>query len=234
MKNKKGTSLLKIDNFLVETDKINSSDETFNKLMFLYSAALKQLETKMDILKEEFNCFYGCSIIDHTQTRIKKPESIIKKMEDKKYEKTYRNLVEQINDIAGLRVICPIKDNVFTIVDLVKNMPDVNVIKEKDYITKPKKSGYSSYHMIVEVPVPLMKQIIPVKVEIQIRTLAMDFWASLEHDIKYKTNNKLTKKMSNELVKCAKMINKMDDKMLVLKYGDGTKTKIWVQDKEIN
>lgn len=139
MKNKKGTSLLKIDNFLVETDKINSSDETFNKLMFLYSAALKQLETKMDILKEEFNCFYGCSIIDHTQTRIKKPESIIKKMEDKKYEKTYRNLVEQINDIAGLRVICPIKDNVFTIVDLVKNMPDVNVIKEKDYITKPKK-----------------------------------------------------------------------------------------------
>ena len=199
MKNKKGTSLLKIDNFLVETDKINSSDETFNKLMFLYSAALKQLETKMDILKEEFNCFYGCSIIDHTQTRIKKPESIIKKMEDKKYEKTYRNLVEQINDIAGLRVICPIK---------------------------PKKSGYSSYHMIVEVPVPLMKQIIPVKVEIQIRTLAMDFWASLEHDIKYKTNNKLTKKMSNELVKCAKMINKMDDKMLVLKYGDGTKTKI--------
>ena len=234
MKNKKGTSLLKIDNFLVETDKINSSDETFNKLMFLYSAALKQLETKMDILKEEFNCFYGCSIIDHTQTRIKKPESIIKKMEDKKYEKTYRNLVEQINDIAGLRVICPIKDNVFTIVDLVKNMPDVNVIKEKDYITKPKKSGYSSYHMIVEIPVPLMKQIIPVKVEIQIRTLAMDFWASLEHDIKYKTNNKLTKKMSNELVKCAKMINKMDDKMLVLKYGDGTKTKIWVQDKEIN
>lgn len=234
MKNKKGTSLLKIDNFLVETDKINSSDETFNKLMFLYSAALKQLETKMDILKEEFNCFYGCSIIDHTQTRIKKPESIIKKMEDKKYEKTYRNLVEQINDIAGLRVICPIKDNVFTIVDLIKNMPDVNVIKEKDYITKPKKSGYSSYHMIVEIPVPLMKQIIPVKVEIQIRTLAMDFWASLEHDIKYKTNNKLTKKMSNELVKCAKMINKMDDKMLVLKYGDGTKTKIWVQDKEIN
>lgn len=234
MKNKKETSLLKIDNFLVETDKINSSDETFNKLMFLYSAALKQLETKMDILKEEFNCFYGCSIIDHTQTRIKKPESIIKKMEDKKYEKTYRNLVEQINDIAGLRVICPIKDNVFTIVDLIKNMPDVNVIKEKDYITKPKKSGYSSYHMIVEIPVPLMKQIIPVKVEIQIRTLAMDFWASLEHDIKYKTNNKLTKKMSNELVKCAKMINKMDDKMLVLKYGDGTKTKIWVQDKEIN
>lgn len=83
MKNKKETSLLKIDNFLVETDKINSSDETFNKLMFLYSAALKHIETKMDILKEEFNCFYGCSIIDHIQTRIKKPESIIKKWKEK-------------------------------------------------------------------------------------------------------------------------------------------------------
>ena len=108
--------------------------------------------------------------------------------------------------------------------DLVKQIPDVHILKEKDYVTNPKTSGYSSYHMIVEVPVPLMKQIIPVKVEIQIRTLAMDFWASLEHDIKYKTNNKLTKKMSNELVKCAKMINKMDDKMLVLKYGDGAIT----------
>ena len=216
MKNKKETSLLKIDNFLVETDKINSSDETFKKMMFLYSAAWGHIETKMDILKEEFNCFYGCSIIDHIQTRIKKPESIIKKMDRKNYEKTPRNLVEPINDIAGLRVICPIKNNIFTVVDLIKNMPDVNVIKEKDYINKPKKSGYSSYHMIVEIPVPLMNQTIPVKVEIQVRTLAMDFWASFEHDIKYKTDNKVSKKMSSELIKYAKIINKIDDKMITL------------------
>lgn len=216
MKNENETSLLKIDNFLVETDKINSSDETFNKLMFLYSAALKQIETKIEILKDEFDYFYGYTVIDHTQSRIKKPESIIKKMEDKKYEITYRNLVEQINDIAGLRVICPLKDNIFTVVDLIKNMPDINIINEKDYITKPKKSGYSSYHMIVEVPVSLMKDIIPVKVEIQIRTLAMDFWASLEHDIKYKSNNKLSKKVSNELVKYAKMIDKMDNQMVAI------------------
>lgn len=222
-KNKNETNLLKIDNFLVESEKINSSDETFNKLMFLYSAALKQLETKMDIIQKEFEYFYGCSIIDHTKSRIKKPKSIIKKMENKNYQLTYRNLVEQVNDIAGFRIICPLKDNIFSLVDLIKGMPDINVIKEKDYVTKPKKSGYSSYHLIVEVPVPLMKQIIPVKVEIQIRTLAMDFWASLEHDIKYKTNNDISKKVSNELVKCAKIINKLDSQMITINNDTNNK-----------
>lgn len=170
----------------------------------------------MDIIQKEFEYFYGCTIIDHTKSRIKKPESIIKKMESKNYELTYRNLVEQVNDIAGFRIICPLKDDIFSTVDLIKGMPDINVIKEKDYVTKPKKSGYSSYHLIVEVPVPLMKQIIPVKVEIQIRTLAMDFWASLEHDIKYKSKNNISKKVSNELIKCAKMINKLDNQMITI------------------
>lgn len=216
MKNKERNSLLKIDNFLESSEKINSSDENFNKLMFVYSAALKQLETKMEILKDEFEFFYGMSVIDHTMSRIKKPESIIKKLESKNCDLTYRNLVENINDIAGLRVICSFKDDIFTIVDVLKNMPDLNIISEKDYVTKPKKSGYSSYHLIVEVPVPFMKQIIPVKSEIQIRTMAMDFWASLEHDLKYKSNNKISKKVSNELVKCAKIINQMDNQMITI------------------
>lgn len=216
MKNKERNSLLKIDNFLESSEKINPSDENFNKLMFVYSAALKQLETKMEILKDEFEFFYGMSVIDHTMSRIKKPESIIKKLESKNCDLTYRNLVENINDIAGLRVVCSFKNDIFTIVDVLKNMPDLNIISEKDYVTKPKKSGYSSYHMVVEVPVPFMKQIIPVKSEIQIRTMAMDFWASLEHDLKYKTNNKISKKVSNELVKCAKIINQMDNQMITI------------------
>lgn len=216
MKNKKKNELLKLDDFLVESDKINSSDETFNKLMFIYSAALKQLQTRMEILQDEFKYFYGCSVIDHLKTRIKKPESIIKKMESKNYELTYRNLVEQVNDIAGLRIICPLKDDIFSVVDIIKGMPDINVLAEKDYVTNPKKSGYASYHLVVEVLVPVMKQIIPVKVELQIRTLAMDFWASLEHDLKYKNNNKISKKISNELVKCAKMINKLDNQMITI------------------
>lgn len=216
MKNKKKNELLKLDNFLVESDKINSSDETFNKLMFIYSAALKQLQTRMEILQDEFKYFYGCSVIEHLKARIKKPESIIKKMENKNYELTYRNLVEQVNDIAGLRIICPLKDDIFSVVDIIKGMPDINVLIEKDYVTNPKKSGYASYHLVVEVLVPVMKQVIPVKVELQIRTLAMDFWASLEHDLKYKSNNKISKKVSNELVKCAKMINKLDNQMITI------------------
>lgn len=216
MKDNKKSEILKLDNFLVASEKINSSDETFNKLMFIYTAALKQLQTKIEILEDEFKFFYGCSIIDHTKSRIKRPESIIKKLETKNYDLTYKSLVENINDIAGLRIICPLKDDIYTMVDILKNMPDINVITEKDYVAKPKKSGYASYHMVVEVPVPLMKQIIPVKAEIQIRTLAMDFWASLEHDLKYKTNNKVSKKVSNELIKCAKLINQMDNQMITI------------------
>ena len=206
-----------------KNEKLDVKEEPFEKLMFFYKSALKQLELQMNIIKDEFKLIYNYDLIDHIDTRIKEPKSIVKKMEKKKYDKTYLNLIEKINDIAGIRIVCTLKDDIFFIRDLVKQIPDIHVLKEKDYVTNPKESGYSSYHMIVEVPVKLTQKTIYVKCEIQIRTLAMDFWASLEHDIKYKTNNKLTKKMSNELVKCAKMINKMDDKMLVLKYENGAK-----------
>ena len=209
--------VLRLDNFLVNSDKINSSDDTYSKLMFVYSAAIKELETKLEILQDEFKFFYGCSVIDHTKTRIKKPESIIKKLEGRKQELTYQSMVENINDVAGVRIVCPMKDDIYTVIDVLKNIPDVNVLIEKDYVAKPKKSGYASYHMVVEVPVQVLRQTIPVKVEIQVRTLAMDFWASLEHDIKYKSNNKLSKKVSNELVKCAKIINNMDNQMVSIK-----------------
>jgi len=216
-----GNQILKLDNFVVNSDKINSSDDTYNKLMFVYSAAVKQLETKLEILQDEFKYFYGCSVIDHTKTRIKKPESIIKKLEGKNQELTYQSLVENVNDVAGVRIICPLKDDIYTVVGILKSTPDMNVIVEKDYVAKPKKSGYASYHMVVEVPVQVLRQTIPVKVEIQIRTLAMDFWASLEHDIKYKNNNKISKKVSNELIKCAKIINNMDNQMVSIKnFGE--------------
>ena len=105
----------------------------------------------------------------------------------------YQNLIEEISDVAGLRIICPVKDDVFSIVNLIKSYPEFKVLKEKDYITKPKQSGYSSYHLIIDVPVNVAGKIIYVKVEIQVRTMAMDFWASLEHEIKYKTDKKLLK-----------------------------------------
>ena len=189
-------------------------EQTFEKLMFFYKSALKQLELQMNIIKDEFKLIYNYDLIDHIDTRIKEPKSIVKKMEKKKYDKTYLNLIEKINDIAGIRIVCTLKDDIFFIRDLVKQIPDIHVLKEKDYVTNPKESGYSSYHMIVEVPVKLTQKTIYVKCEIQIRTLAMDFWASFEHKVKYKTKNDVNPKMSKELVSCAKMINKFDTKMI--------------------
>lgn len=197
-----------------KNEKLDVKEEPFEKLMFFYKSALKQLELQMNIIKDEFKLIYNYDLIDHIDTRIKEPKSIVKKMEKKKYDKTYLNLIEKINDIAGIRIVCTLKDDIFFIRDLVKQIPDIHVLKEKDYVTNPKESGYSSYHMIVEVPVKLTQKTIYVKCEIQIRTLAMDFWASFEHKVKYKTQNDVNPKMSKELVSCAKMINKFDTKMI--------------------
>ena len=197
-----------------KNEKLDVKEEPFEKLMFFYNSALKQLELQMNIIKDEFKLIYNYELIDHIDTRIKEPKSIVKKMEKKKYDKTYLNLIEKINDIAGIRIVCTLKDDIFFIRDLVKQIPDIHVLKEKDYVTNPKESGYSSYHMIVEVPVKLTQKTIYVKCEIQIRTLAMDFWASFEHKVKYKTKNDVNPKMSKELVSCAKMINKFDTKMI--------------------
>ena len=207
-----------IENFLEnKEEKLDVKDEPFDKLMFFYQSALKQLELQMNIIKEEFKIMYNYDLIDHIDTRIKEPKSIVKKMEKKKYKKTYYNLIEKINDISGMRIVCTLKDDIFFIKDLVKQIPDIHILNEKDYVTNPKPSGYSSYHMIVEVPVKLSQKTIYVKCEIQIRTLAMDFWASFEHKVKYKTEQEVNKKTSKELVNCAKMISKFDDKMISLK-----------------
>ena len=197
-----------------KNEKLDVKEEPFEKLMFFYKSALKQLELQMNIIKDEFKLIYNYDLIDHIDTRIKEPKSIVKKMEKKKYDKTYLNLIEKINDIAGIRIVCTLKDDIFFIRDLVKQIPDIHILKEKDYVTNPKESGYSSYHMTVEVPVKLTQKTIYVKCEIQIRTLAMDFWASFEHKVKYKTKNDVNPKMSKELVNCAKMINKFDTKMI--------------------
>lgn len=213
----KENNLKTIENFLENKDKmIDVKEEPFDKLMFFYRSALKQVETQMNIIKEEFKIMYNYDLIDHITTRIKEPKSIIKKMEDKKYEKTYLNLIEKINDIAGIRLVCALKDDIFFIRDLIRQMPNIRIVKEKDYVTNPKESGYTSYHMIIEVPVKLTQKTIYVKCEIQIRTLAMDFWASFEHKVRYKSNYKIDKKASKELVNFSKVINKFDEKHLTV------------------
>lgn len=216
MKNKKDKvkDLIRVENFLDYNQPVEKEGNTFEKLMFIYLSAIKELQTKIEIIKDELKIFYDYDLIDHIKTRIKEPDSIINKMKHKGCEITYKEMIENINDIAGIRIICGLKKDIFSIKDLIKQIPGIHILKEKDYVTHPKESGYSSYHLIVEVPVCLSKDIIYVKVEIQIRTMAMDFWASMEHKMKYKPNNEVSKKVSKELINCAKVVNKLDDKMM--------------------
>lgn len=217
-KNKKEevTNLAEVNNFIDYNKKLEADDKTFEKLMFIYSTGIKELQTKMEIIQEEYKMFHNYNLIDHINTRIKTPESIKQKMEKRNLNLNYKEMIENINDIAGIRIICPLKKDIFSIKGLIEKLPNINILTEKDYVTHPKESGYSSYHIIVEVPVTLSKNIVYVKVEIQIRTIAMDFWASLEHKMKYKPEEEIDKKSSKEWVNCAKVIQKLDNKMMLL------------------
>ena len=213
---KQSTDLVDLKNFLNYNEKVEATNETFQKLMFIYKMAIKELETKIEIFKSEFKMFYDYDLVDHVNTRIKSPKSIIQKMTKKECKLTYRDMIENINDIAGIRIICPLQKDIYSIKNLLQNVPGIETIKEKDYISKPKESGYSTYHIIFGVPVMLSQQLIYVKVEVQIRTMAMDFWSSLEHKMKYKPKEEPTKKQAREWINCAKAISKLDAKMMLL------------------
>lgn len=209
--------LQKIENILEVNKNIEKSSNDYEKIMFIYKAGIKEIQNKIEILQEEAKLFYNYDLIDHINTRLKTPESIIRKMKNRQLEYTYKEMIKNINDIAGIRIICIKKEDIYKIRKLIENIPGTKIIKEKDYITNPKPSGYSSYHIVINVPVCLSQRIIYVKVEIQIRTLAMHFWASIEHKAKYKSNNEITKKEAKQLIQYAKIINKLDSKMMSIK-----------------
>ena len=213
---KDNKELQKIENIMEIEIPIDTKSKEFEKIMFIYKVALKEINTKLEIIKDEFELFYEYNLIDHINTRIKSPESITKKMKSRSLKYTYKEMIKNISDIAGIRVICPIQKDIYSIRNLIIKIPGIKILKEKDYVKNPKKSGYSSYHMILEVPITLSENLIYVKVEVQIRTLAMDFWASIEHGLKYKTDKELSKSTSKELVQCAKIVNKLDNKMMLL------------------
>lgn len=184
--------------------------------MYIYGLALKEVEKKIDIIRYDYEYFNKYDSIDHVMTRIKSPESILNKLKKDEMEPTYKNLVSDINDVAGIRIICPIKSDIFTIRKYIREFNDINIIKEKDFVTHPKESGYTSYHMIVEVPIVIDNDISMVKVEIQIRSLAMDFWASLEHKIYYKFEGNAPQYISRDLRECSEIVSMLDAKMLQL------------------
>ncbi len=194
----------------------DSEVESWEEVILIYRSALKQISTKLEILNDEFQHVHRYNPIEHIKSRLKTSESIVKKLKRQGHESTIHNMVQYVNDIAGIRVICSFTSDIYRIAEMITNQGDIKVIAVKDYLVNPKPSGYKSYHMLVSVPVYLSDRIVDTKVEIQIRTVAMDFWASLEHKIHYKFEGKVPQAIENELIECARMVSELDSKMLSL------------------
>ena len=190
--------------------------DSWKEVTLIYNSALKQISTKLEILNDEFQHVHRYNPIEHIKSRIKTPESIVKKLKKHGYESTINNMVRYVNDIAGIRVICSFASDIYQIAEMISNQSDIKVLSVKDYIVNPKPSGYKSYHMLVSIPVYLSDRIEDTKVEIQIRTVAMDFWASLEHKIHYKFEGNAPEHIKEELVECAQMVSDLDARMLAL------------------
>lgn len=184
--------------------------------MFLYDSALKEINTKIEILNNEFVHIYNYNPIEHIKSRLKTPDSIVKKLKRYGFEVTIDNMVEKLSDIAGIRIICSFTSDIYQIAEMITKQSDVTVLYVKDYIKNPKPNGYKSYHMVVTIPIYLTDGPVDTKVEIQIRTIAMDFWASLEHKIYYKFEGNAPAYLQQELKACADVVNMLDVKMFSL------------------
>lgn len=192
------------------------SAESWETLIFLYNAALKEVSTKLEILNDEFVHIHKYNPIEYIKARIKSPESICKKLKRNGRDTSLENMVQYINDIAGIRIVCSFTTDIYRMAEMIGKQNDLTVISVKDYIKHPKDSGYKSYHMLVSVPIFLSDRVVDTKVEIQIRTIAMDFWASLEHKIYYKFEGNAPDYISRDLKECSYIVSMMDAKMLQL------------------
>lgn len=194
-------------------DRLNEGVDSWETVIFLYNSALKEVGTKLEILNDEFRHIHNYNPIEYIKSRIKTPESIVKKLKRNRYESTIDNMVNHVNDIAGIRLVCSFTSDIYRLAEMIGRQNDLTVVSVKDYIKNPKESGYKSYHMLVTVPIFLTDRVIDTKVEIQIRTIAMDFWASLEHKLKYKKNVDNADEIVLQLKQCADSIEELDYQM---------------------
>ncbi len=219
LREEKGMILEKRDDYKLNIDLLPEhlrplaiETQQFLETRNIYKSAIKEISTKLEILDDEFSVKYDYNPIHHIESRVKSIQSIFAKMEKKGLEMTMAG-VNALTDIAGIRVICNYKDDVYTIAKLLVGQDDIELIREKDYIQNPKPSGYRSLHLVVLVPVFLSDSTKRVPVEIQIRTIAMDTWASLEHELKYKRKEKLSEKDELQLLRCAEAMAEVDRRM---------------------
>lgn len=179
----------------------------------VYAAGLKEVQTKLEILDDEFSVKYDYNPIHHMEYRLKSPKSIVKKVKKKNVEVNLQSIEENLLDIAGIRVICNYEKDIYRIFNLLTKQNDIEILEVKDYLKNPKPSGYRSLHLVVSIPVFLADSCRNVPVEIQIRTVAMDYWASLEHHLKYKNENSIPDDVKERLLQCANVIASVQNEM---------------------
>ena len=187
--------------------------DDFFSVQCRYQAAIREVQTKLENLDDEFQMKHKRNPIHHMQSRMKTIRSIMEKLQRKHLQQSITSAVDHLTDIAGIRVICSYLQDVYTVADLLTNQDDVHVVKVRDYIKHPKSNGYRSLHLVVEVPVYLSEGRLAVPVEVQIRTIAMDFWATLEHSLRYKARDQVPQSISDELLQTATDIAALDMRM---------------------
>ena len=204
-----------------EIDRLSDHDEEqliesamqLQQVMLLYEAGIREIKTKLDILSDESRISGKPNPIDSIKSRIKTPRSIIGKLKRRGYPISLQSMMENLNDIGGIRVICPFIEDIYTVADMLMRQDDLTLLEKKDYIRSPKPNGYRSLHLILEVPIFLSEATKPVRIELQLRTIAMDFWASLEHQLRYKSDIEVPPQISDDLKACADVIAATDEEM---------------------
>lgn len=210
-----------VETLLPQVSDYLNIERQYRQLMFFYEAGIGQLEARLDTLSREFQFSNDRNPIESVKSRIKSQESIIEKMKKKGLPLSVNALVENIQDIAGVRVVCPFIEDVYYVAKMLMRQKDVEVVQVKDYIKYPKENGYRSLHMIINVEVTFSEQVRKVPVEVQIRTIAMNFWASTEHQLRYKKDRVFTEDIQEELKECADMMALADEKMqrIAIEFG---------------
>lgn len=198
---------------VLSPDMIEEKIEEISETLLIYRSAIKEVKTKLDILDDELKIKRKRNPIEYMKSRVKTPNSIMEKLRRKGFEMSIQSAKKNLNDIAGIRVICSFVGDIYDIANMLKRQDDIKLIEEKDYIKSPKSNGYRSLHLVVEVPIFFSDHVEPVRVEVQIRTIAMDFWASLEHKLYYKTSGESPAHITQDLKECAELIASTDMRM---------------------
>lgn len=205
------------ENIYEDLAKVFDNAKKFEEMMMMYNCAIREIVTKFEVLNADLSVRHKRNSIEFIQSRLKKPQSLAEKLIRKNLEFTTESVSKNINDVAGVRIICSFVDDIYEVAEMFLKQDDITLIEIKDYIKNPKPNGYRSYHMIVEVPVFFSDEKTPMRAEVQFRTIAMDFWASLEHQMKYKKDIENAEAIAAELYECAETIAKTDLKMQNIK-----------------